>query len=149
MNTAIGAVNGAIRSIQGAINAMVAALNNIKIQVPSWVPGIGGKSFGMNLSTVTLPQVPYLAKGAVLPPNKPFLAVVGDQKNGTNVEAPLSVIQDAVAEVLGANLQGQDDANLLLRRILAAVEGIQIGDDTIGRAARRYENRMARMGGAL
>lgn len=149
VNTAIGAVNGAIRSIQGAINAMVSALNSIRVQVPSWIPGIGGKSFGMNLSTVTLPQVPYLAKGAVLPPNKPFLAVVGDQKNGTNVEAPLSVIQDAVAEVLGANLQGQDDANLLLRRILAAVEGIQIGDDTIGRAARRYENRMARMGGAL
>lgn len=149
VNTAIGAVNGAIRAIQGAINAMVASLNSIQITVPSWIPGIGGKSFGMNLRPVSLPQVPYLATGAVLPPNKPFLAVVGDQKNGTNVEAPLSVIQDAVAEVMGANLQGQDSANELLRRILQAVEGIQIGDDTIGRAARRYESRMVRMGGAL
>ena len=61
----------------------------------------------------------------------------------------LSLIQDAVAEVMGANLQGQDAANQLLSRILQAVEGITIGDDTIGRAARRYESRMARMGGGL
>lgn len=149
VNTAIGAVNAAIHSIQGVINAMVAALNSIRINVPSWVPGIGGKSFSMNLQTVSLPQVPYLAKGAVLPPNKPFLAMVGDQRSGTNVEAPLSVIQDAVAEVMGANLQGQDDANDLLRRILQAVEGIHIGDDAIGSAARRYESRMARIGGVL
>ena len=149
VNAAIGAVNGGIRAIQGAINAMVSALNSIRINVPDWIPGIGGKSFGMNLQTVSLPQVPYLAKGAVLPPNKPFLAMVGDQRSGTNVEAPLSVIQDAVAEVMGANLQGQDDANDLLRRILQAVEGIHIGDDAIGSAARRYESRMARIGGVL
>lgn len=43
----------------------------------------------------------YLAEGAVLPPNKPFMAVVGDQKSGTNVEAPLATIQKAVADVIG------------------------------------------------
>ena len=49
-----------------------------------------------------LPQnIPYLAQGAVIPPNAPFYAVLGDQKNGTNVEAPLETIKQALAEVMG------------------------------------------------
>ena len=45
-------------------------------------------------------DVPHLASGAVIPPNKKFLAVLGDQKEGTNVETPLSTIKQAVTEVL-------------------------------------------------
>ena len=63
-------------------------------------PEFGGKTFGFSLKTVTAPAIPYLAKGAVLPANKPFMAVVGDQRHGTNVEAPLTTIQEAVAVVL-------------------------------------------------
>ena len=55
----------------------------------------------------------------------------------------------AVAEVLGANLAGQDAQTALLRHILAAIEGISVGDEVIGRAARRYEDRMAVLGGVL
>ena len=43
---------------------------------------------------------PGLAEGAVLEPNRPFLAVVGDQTRGTNVEAPLDTIRQAVREEL-------------------------------------------------
>ena len=46
--------------------------------------------------------LPELAEGAVLEPNKPFMAIVGDQKHGTNVEAPLDTIKQAVAEVIGS-----------------------------------------------
>ena len=46
------------------------------------------------------PLIPKLAQGAVLPPNRPFLAMVGDQRSGTNVEAPLSTIEEAVENVL-------------------------------------------------
>jgi len=45
-------------------------------------------------------RIPFGASGMVLPPNKPFLAMVGDQTNGTNVEAPLSTIEQAVANVV-------------------------------------------------
>lgn len=145
-NVAIGIVNLAINGMEAAVNAMVKALNNLNIEIPKWVPGIGGKKFTLGLKTVDLPNIPYLAQGAVLPPNKPFLAVVGDQRNGTNVEAPLTTIQQAVAEVLG---QGSADTNRLLAQILTAIGAIQVGDDTIGRAARRYESRMALMGGNL
>lgn len=92
-------------------------------------------------------NVPGLAEGRVLPANQPFLAMVGDQKHGTNVEAPLSVIQEAVAEVMGdmlpamvAGFEALLSENQLLR---AAVEGIEVGDSTIGQAANRYNQRMA------
>ena len=59
-------------------------------------------AFGQNVSLddIKIPHIPKLAKGAVLPANKPFLAMLGDQKNGTNVEAPLSTIEEAVENVL-------------------------------------------------
>ena len=45
-------------------------------------------------------QVPALASGAVLPPNKPFYAMLGDQKNGTNLEAPEGLIRKIFQEEL-------------------------------------------------
>ena len=45
-------------------------------------------------------RVPALAKGAVIPPNREFLAVLGDQRSGTNIEAPVSEIEAAVARAL-------------------------------------------------
>lgn len=47
-------------------------------------------------------KLPKLATGAVIPPNAPFAAILGDQKNGTNIEAPLDTIKQAVREVMGA-----------------------------------------------
>jgi len=44
--------------------------------------------------------IPMLATGAVIPPNAPFFAVLGDQKHGTNIEAPLETIKQAMAEVI-------------------------------------------------
>lgn len=49
---------------------------------------------------LTLPNIPYLAQGAVIPPNREFMAVLGDQKQGTNIEAPLETIKQALAEVM-------------------------------------------------
>ena len=100
--------------------------------------------------TLTLPA---LAKGAVLPPNKPFLAMVGDQTHGTNVEAPLATIQEAVAivmeDVVQSNVAGFEATIVVLREILEAVLGIEIGDDVIGRAAARYNNRLAIRNGGV
>lgn len=59
----------------------------------------------------TIPNVPYLAEGGVIPPNAPFMAVLGDQKSGTNIEAPLDTIKQAVAEVL-AEAGGTTDVNI-------------------------------------
>lgn len=93
----------------------------------------------------TRPEIPALARGAVLPANKPFLAMVGDQKNGTNVEAPLDTIKQAVAEVLAG--QGGGETAELLRELIATVQGIEVGDEVIGKAAARYTRKTARARG--
>ena len=92
-----GMINGCINGFEKMINWIIGALNEISFDVPDWVPSIGGKTFGFNLATVDLKNVyiPRLAKGAVIPPNREFLAVLGDQKSGTNIETPLKTMIEA------------------------------------------------------
>ncbi len=151
VNTVIGFLNAMLSCAVTAINGIVTALNKLSFTVPDWVPGLGGQTMGFGLKTVTAPQIPYLAKGAVLPANKPFLAMVGDQRHGTNVEAPLSTIQEAVALVMQdqtqAILAGFDASVGVQREILEAVLGIRIGDDVIATAVSRHQAKMAVMRG--
>ncbi len=144
-------VNGIIKGLNGAIsipfNGINTALQKIKdINILGLTPFSG-------LNTISVPQIPYLAKGAVLPPNKPFLAMVGDQRHGTNIEAPLATIQEAVALVMQDNtsamMAGFTASVEVQREILQAVLGIQIGDDVIGNAMSRYQRKMAVVNGGL
>lgn len=98
VNVIIGFVNGMISAVVGGINAVIGALNNIQIEIPSWVPEFGGQVFGLNLPTFEAPQIPRLAAGAVIPPNAQFLAVMGDQTAGRNLEAPESLLRQIVRE---------------------------------------------------
>ena len=91
-------VESAINLIIKGINWMISKLNTIHFEIPDWVPIIGGKSFGINISPVSEVSLPRLATGAVIPPNREFMAVLGDQKHGTNIEAPLDTIQQAAAQ---------------------------------------------------
>ncbi len=146
VNGILSLINGMLSGISAGVNAMIRLLNKLKFTLPDWVPGLGGKTFGLNLSTVKTPQIPLLAKGAVLPANKPFLAMVGDQTHGTNIEAPLATIQQAVAEVLGdmvpAMVSGFESTVEMQNRILSAVLGIQIGDEALANAVNRYNRKM-------
>jgi hypothetical protein len=95
-------INGIIGMFEEMINWIIDGLNTLEIEIPEWVPGFGGETFGVNLSRVKFDRVkiPKLAKGAVIPPNKEFLAVLGDQKHGTNIEAPLDTIKQAFRDEL-------------------------------------------------
>lgn len=105
INFILSAIQGMINGIIGGFNYMIRCLNHLHFSIPSWVPGLGGKSLGFNLSTISRVSLPRLATGAVLPANQPFLSVVGDQKHGTNIEAPLDTIKQALKETLqGMNM---------------------------------------------
>lgn len=146
-NKVIDVVNGVMRVSASGINFIGNAIKALEFTVPSWVPGIGGSGFSFSFKPIVAPQIPYLAKGAVLPANRPFMAVVGDQKHGTNVEAPLAVIQQAVSAVMedysAANMAGHEATVAVLRELLEAVLGISIGDDVIAGAVSRYQGKMA------
>lgn len=154
-----GAINGLIWLFESLINLVVAGLN-LFIGGISTVTGAVGDLIGIDLRIPEIPKaylgrvsLPRLAKGAVLPANKPFLAVVGDQTHGTNIEAPLSTIQEAVALVMedyaASNLAGYEAIVAVLREILEAVLGIEIGDEVIGQAVARYNRKMAIVRGSM
>ena len=120
VNIIIDLINGMINGVVTGINVVINALNSIKFDVPDWVPILGGKHFGINLSPLTAPQIPKLsiprlATGAVIPPNREFLAVLGDQSQGTNIEAPLETIKQAFREALAESGGSGRQMNVVLQ----------------------------------
>lgn len=99
-NGIITAVEYAINFIINGINLLISALNTIHFEVPDWVPLIGGRSFGISIPLVSNVALPRLAQGAVIPPNREFLAVLGDQKSGTNIETPLATMVQAFKQAM-------------------------------------------------
>ena len=109
INGIIGLVNGMISAIVAGVNGVIGVLNGFGFDVPEWAQDkLGVERVGFNIDPITAPQIPYLAQGAVIPANHEFLAVLGDQTNGTNIEAPLATIQQALAEVMEAYTGQQD-----------------------------------------
>ena len=65
INGIIALINGALSAITSGINAVKRALNKISVDIPSWVPGFGGKKFGFNFSMSSAPRIPMLANGGI------------------------------------------------------------------------------------
>ncbi len=97
INAIIDMLNGLI----GGINQIISGLNQISFGFPDDFPikQFAGMSFGIDIPNVK--TIPHLAQGAVIPPNHQFPAILGDQTSGTNIEAPLSTITQAVSDAFG------------------------------------------------
>ena len=93
---AVGALQSAW-SLGIAAAAIVAGVVAISTAVNSARKRAEAEAAAMSYSSA---NVPALADGAVLPPGNPFLAIVGDQRTGTNIEAPMSTIKQGVREVI-------------------------------------------------
>lgn len=112
-----GVWNGIASACETALNFIVDALNFFSFDIPDWIPGIGGSTFGFNLSHVSIPR---LATGTVIPPNAgEFAAILGDNNRDTEVVSPLETIKQALAEVM-AEYQNQD-INLVVNGNMAAL----------------------------
>lgn len=106
INLIIGLVNAMIDACAKGINAVIGALNKINVKVPKWVPKYGGKKFGFDIGKVRAPHIPYLATGAVIPPNAPFMAMLGDQRSGNNLEMPENLLRRIIREESGQKSGG-------------------------------------------
>jgi len=96
INGIIDMINSMIAAITDGLNGMIGNLNNFGSSIPGWV----------ELPSVEAAKIPHLAKGAVIPPNSEFMAVLGDQTSGRNIEAPEGLIRQIVAEEI-ANMPAQ------------------------------------------
>ena len=128
VNHIIGGINTVVSVPFNAINGALNGLRNFSIMGASpfsWIP------------SVSVPSIPYLANGAVIPANHEFLAVLGDQKSGTNIEAPLSTIQDAMRSVMDERSGNADVVNMLATLIRVVQEKNLLIED-VGKAAVSY-----------
>lgn len=100
INAIIGFINGLLSSMEYMVNAIADALNSLQIDIPDWVPGIGGGVLGFNLPKWSLGQVSYLAKGGYVGRNSPRLAMIGDNKREGEIVSPESKIRELTGEAI-------------------------------------------------
>lgn len=103
INQAISIVNNAVGMINNAIGGIESAFSFGPWTVPT---PFGSRTIGFTANFPRVPTIPYLAKGAVIPPRSEFLAVLGDQKNGRNLETPEDLLRQIVREESGGNQGG-------------------------------------------
>lgn len=103
LNKVIGIVNRAIGTVNSAIGGIESAFSFGPWEVPT---PFGKKTIGFSATFPRVPTIPYLAKGAVIPPRSEFLAVLGDQKQGNNIETPEALLRKIVREESGSNSGG-------------------------------------------
>lgn len=103
LNKVIGIANSAIGTVNSAIGGIESAFTFGPWKVPT---PFGSRTIGFTANFPRVPTIPYLAKGAVIPPRSEFLAVLGDQKNGRNLEAPEGVIREIIDDAFARHQQG-------------------------------------------
>lgn len=136
-NTIVSVFEAAVNLIIKGINWLISKINTIQIKIPDW---LGGGSFGFNFRPITELQIPRLAKGAVIPPNREFMAVLGDQKQGTNIEAPADLIRQIVREEIN-NASGGEEITIKFTGDLAQLARVLSPEIT-----RQQRNRQRALG---
>ena len=111
INGLIGMVEGFVNFFIRGINNIISGLNSLSFTIPDF---LGGGTFGLNIPSVSEIKLPRLAQGAVIPPNREFLAVLGDQKSGTNIETPLPTMVQAFKQALAESGYAQGGGEAVL-----------------------------------
>jgi len=129
INQAISIVNNAVGMINNAIGGIESAFSFGPWEVPT---PFGKKTIGFSATFPRVPTIPYLAKGAVIPPRSEFLAVLGDQKQGNNIETPEALLRKIFREETAGRQTGGGDY-----RFIAQINRRTIFDEIIDEAKLR------------
>ena len=132
INSVITVVEGFVNSIIDGINKFTSGLS----VVASVAASITGDDYE-GITQIQHIQIPRLAKGAVIPPNKEFLAVLGDQKHGTNIEAPLDTLVAAFREASDNNGMLALMAQQIQLLQIIADKDLSIGDNAVFKSVQR------------
>lgn len=125
-------VNGLIWAVNQGLGAFGGFVNSVSDGL-SGLLSMAGVDWSWH---VQMPQIPYLAQGAVIPPNRKFMAVLGDQTSGNNLEAPESLIRQIVREESGVDSSDlawavQQGVAMALMQVLPSMQGSGDGDVTM------------------
>ena len=148
INAILSGVESMANGVVRAINKMVDALNNLHFDIPDWVPGLGGKSFGLHIPHISAVSIPRLAQGGFVRANTPQLAMIGDNRHQGEIVAPEDKMQAMVNRAVAmASNQNMTDQYLLmmidlLKRI---IEVIQALDLTVNIDIRDIKNKLKQL----
>ena len=142
----INAIISGFNAVLGTMNGLINKINGIsfKIEVPKWIPGIGGSWWGFNgFKIPTIGSIPFLAQGGYVKPNTPQLAMIGDNRHQGEVVAPENKLKEmamAAVKEAGSGISKEDLESIVNRavmRIVAALAemGFYIDSEQIGRAS--------------
>lgn len=126
-----GIKDGILNGLKAVVNALITGINKViaipfngindSLQKIRDISIFGNHPFS-GIKTISVPQIPKLATGAVIPPNREFMAVLGDQKHGNNIEAPETLIRKIVKEESGGtmifNLTSNLDGEVVYRNMV-------------------------------
>lgn len=142
-----GVINMILGGVETFINGIIRTINLLLGAISS-VASIFGELLGFGSVDLRIPEahIPRLAAGAVIPPNREFLAVLGDQSSGNNIEAPEALLRQMAQEAASANTE-------LLREILQAIRAgqtIEVDRMPFGRVVRdAYDRESVRTGASF
>lgn len=128
-------INGVLKIIEDLLNSPARTINRL-IGVINKVPGI-------NLGTLPTFKLPRLATGAVIPPRSEFMAILGDQKRGVNIETPLDTMVEAFNKALDDRENGSGEVVIENLTIVAkmgdtevsktVVKGVRVAEKKLGK----------------
>lgn len=141
INSMLGGVEKMANGIVKGINKMIGALNGLSFDVPDWVPGIGGETFGFNIQQIPEVKIPRLASGGVV--TGPTFAQIGEYPGAASnpeIVAPQSVIYDTVVSANGEQERLLREQNSLLRQLLQKENTVVIAPSAaLGRVNQRSQ----------
>ena len=139
VNIIIGILNTIARAFVEVVNWIVRAINKIHVEIPSWVPFVGGKSIGFNLREVQYTGIPYMANGGVVA--SPTLAMVGEYA-GASQNPEIITPQNILRETIDASNSNMVSALYqMCQEVIKAIDdvdmSVSIGDDVIAQSTKR------------
>lgn len=139
VNIIIGILNTIARAFVEVVNWIVRAINKIHVEIPDWVPFVGGKSIGFNLREVHYTGIPYMANGGVVA--SPTLAMVGEYA-GASQNPEIITPQNILRETIDASNSNVVSALYqMCQEVIKAIDdvdmSVSIGDDVIAQSTKR------------
>lgn len=108
INSILGGIEKMANGVINGVNSIIRVLNNLKFDIPDWVPFLGGKTFGFNLKTISTISLPRLAKGNVA--YSATMAIFGEYAGASSnpeITAPQNVLRETFSDVL-SNYKAKD-----------------------------------------
>ena len=122
INSIIGLINGMLDAIAGGINHVIDAMNSLSVDIPDWVPGVGGSHFGLSIGHVSAPHIPTLATGGITTGST--LAQIGEA--GREAVLPLEQNTGWMDELAGRLAQLMQERDGGINAVTLEVDGTEL-----------------------